>query len=96
MKLKMVYPVNVSEVPDHIIEEVNALSSKMADALKPIIDFKNPNLTLSAFNFLHAGLIRMLISETKEDLQNAANHCASSLIKNVDVLIQVMESKYDH
>jgi len=70
-------------MPDHVIEEITSLSTKMAHAIYPLLDC-DPNIVLGALNYLHAAMINNLVSQS--DLEKAAVLTAESLIDNVKFL----------
>jgi hypothetical protein len=84
MKLKMVNLHNTNNVPDHIIEETEKTCQKMIKNLGPILNSTNPNIFLSAMNWIHASLILTLVTEEPEEIKKAAKNCSIGLIKNIE------------
>ena len=91
MKLKHLKAYNTNDVPEHITQEINELSAILVQAIKPHLDGRSPNIVLCAFNFLHAGLLKMYVSDKREEIENAARLAAISIIKNVELLINLKE-----
>jgi hypothetical protein len=86
VKLKYLKAYESQDIPDHIRHEIFKLSERMIQVLKPIIDMNNPNITLAAMNYVHASLVRMLVSDDEEELIKAAKLTAISLLKNIEAL----------
>ena len=91
-KLKYI-TFNTNDVPDHILEEVSSLAEKLGDSIHMIIDENPPNISLAAMNILHIALIKHMVKETPEELMKAAKACALSLIKNMEMVIELMKKK---
>jgi len=91
MKLRAIKAYDVENTPDHVLEEVNALSKKMIDVLQPALNGVSPNLILSSMNLVYVALIKMVVADRREELENAAEFCAVGIIKNMQVLIKKME-----
>jgi len=93
MKMKNLKAYKIEDVPDHVIEEVNSLSEKLYKALIPYIKTAHPNVALAAFNFIHAAMIKHLISDDEEEIQKAVSAECKALIKNVNVLIDLKNER---
>lgn len=76
----MVRLYKTENVPDHLIQEVEEVIKKMTFQFKNILEDHHPNIILSAFNRLHAGLIVHLVDES--GLVDAVRTEAIGLIKN--------------
>lgn len=81
-KLKLIRLYQADKVPDHLFQEVCELVDKMGKVLSPVLDGRDANIILSAFNRFHAGMIVSLI--TKEGMKEAAQTEAIGLLKNID------------
>ena len=93
MKLKHLKSYDTTDVPDYILEEMNDLSAKMIMAMEPIFAGKSPNIIMGVMNFVHAGMVKMLISEKPGELEKAATITADTLIKNIQHLKNMEEKK---
>ena len=71
MKLTHLKTYNLENTPDHIIEEIQKAIMEFGIALQPIVEKMPPNIALSAMNFLHCTVIRALIENTDEAIENA-------------------------
>lgn len=81
-KVKMIRMYSTADVPDHLIEEIGNLVADMGSALSGCCLDKEPNLILSAFNYIHATMICALVTEGY--LPKAAEIESAALIKNVE------------
>jgi hypothetical protein len=90
VKLKFI-TFNTNDVPDHILEEVTSLAAKLGESIHKIIKQNPPNISLAAMNILHTALIKHMVKETPEELMKAAKACAESLIRNMEITIEVMK-----
>ncbi len=93
MKLKPIKAYDVKNTPDHVLEEVKALSKKMIDVLLPALYGISPNLILSSMNVVYVTIIKMVVDNQREELENAAKFYAVSIIKNMQILIEQMEEE---
>lgn len=91
VKLKNLSGKSVCNVQDHIMQEIQDLSVEISKAILPVISDKCPNIVLSALNFVHTGIIKKLVSDDREQLENAVKNEANGLWKNMQVLIEKME-----
>ena len=89
VKLKHLKAHKRNSSPDHIVQEVDDLITNMANALSPVLLDVEPNVILSAFNRLHAGMIVVLISEKEEELINAVKCELAGLIGNVEDIANI-------
>lgn len=71
------------DLPDHVLEEITGLAMKMLKALDPFVRSTHPNLALTAFNFVHAYLVKSLIAGEEKDLEEVAKIIAHNFIQNV-------------
>lgn len=85
-KLKYIAAHKVENVPDHILEEMQILARKMGDVLRPLVETSEPNIALGALNWVHAGIIKRLVSDDPEEIDKAAKITAISLMKNIEML----------
>lgn len=81
-KLDLVRLYRTEDVPDHVLQEVEDLITKIGEALAPAVKGHSPNIIISAFNRFHAAMIVALISE--EGLEAAAQTEAIGLMKNIE------------
>ena len=84
-KLKYIAAHKVENVPDHILEEMQILAMKIGEALGPLIEESEPNIALGALNWVHASLIKRLVSDDPEEIDKAAKITAVSLMKNIKI-----------
>jgi hypothetical protein len=89
VKLKHIKMYDTKDVPDHIDEEVTALAVKIGIEISNLIKDKDTNLILSALNFVHAAMIKNIISDDPDELEKAAYIEALTLIKNIEFLSQI-------
>ena len=83
MKMRFI-PAEMDKCPDHIVDEVNEIESKLADFLSEIQAKHAPNLILGALNLIYAKLLIYQISDAPGELEKAAILSAQVLIKNVE------------
>lgn len=81
-KLRMVRLYKAEDVPDYLLQQVTDLINKMCEMLVPCFKDQDPNVVLSAFNRVHAGMIMTLVE--KSDLLEAVKTEAIGLVKNVE------------
>lgn len=85
-KLKYIAAHKVENVPDHILQEMQVLAMKMGEVLHSWIDESEPNIALGALNWVHARVLKRLVSNDPEEIDKAARLTAVSLIKNIEIL----------
>ena len=95
VKLKHIKMHDTKDVPDHLIHEITSLANELGISFAAITRHKDANVVLSALNFLHAAIIKELISDNPEELQKAGEVEAITLLKNVEFLRLSMEKKND-
>ncbi len=91
VKLKNLSGKSVEDCPDHLIQEIQDLSIEIGKAIMPVICDKHANIVLSALNFVHCGIIKKLVTDDREQLENAVKNESIGLWKNMQVLIDKME-----
>jgi|SRR5882757_223991 len=84
VKLKHISLHKSGNVPDHILQEADALMERMIDSIFPCLKDISPNIVLSAFNRLHASIIVTIISGKDGELKRAALLEAKGLILNIE------------
>lgn len=84
MNLKDFSIHNIKDVPDHVVQEIRNLALSMTYALLPLVLKSDPNVSLSALNFVHAVMLHRLVVNDPEELDNAARCAALALVKNVE------------
>lgn len=89
MKLKNVQAYPIKDVPDHLTQECGELGKILMKTIEPFIREKQPNIILGAFTFLHASILKVLISDDPKELELAVKMAAIGLIKNMDFLIEI-------
>jgi hypothetical protein len=94
MKLKHLQAIDNNKVPDHISEEIERLTIKFENALSPLLDRVNPNITLAAICYLHAALFKHFVSDDLKEVRKGAFLTARALIKNIQILSQVSEEEF--
>lgn len=93
VKLKNLSGKNVEDCPDHLIQEIQDLAIEVGGVVCPVIDGKQGNVVLSAINFMHCAIIKKLISDDREQLENAIKNECIALWKNMQKLIEIMEKE---
>ena len=91
MKLKFLSPISMDKVPDHLIEEINQLAVKMGEALFPLFNHQNPNITMAAMNYVHAALINQLITDDPVEKVKAAKLTALALMRNIQRIAEIKD-----
>ncbi len=93
MKMHSVQAYPIEGVPDHLTHECAMLACEMCKTIIDKYGHNNPNIFLGAVTFLHASVIKHVISDKRDELEKTARLCAVGLIKNVDFLIKLMEEQ---
>lgn len=93
MKMRHLSGHKVDDIPDHLLEEVNALSKTLSELLMPIIDGNHPNIVLASFNFMHAALIKHIIVDDEDELMKATLAECKALASNIKLLIKIQREK---
>ncbi len=81
-KIRMVRLYKTKDVPDHILEEVEALVKRLAKGLGDICADSSPNIILSAMNRFHALMICGIVADSS--LKEGAQTEAIGLVKNIE------------
>lgn len=95
VRMKLMNLYKTEDIPDHVIEELKALILKMMEAIAPITEKTNCNLTLSAMNHILALMVKMYISEDPMEIQRAALNLAKGFLGNVKFYTGVDVMKID-
>lgn len=87
-KLKNVQFYSIDEVPEDLTNQCKDLAIQLAQMITPILEEnKNePNIIFGAITFLHAAIIKHLVSDDPEELQKATEIAAIGLLKNIEFL----------
>ena len=86
VKMKHIKVYDHNDCPDHLIEEVDAVVVKIAEALSIPLCGCDPNIILSALNRFHAAMIVTMISSEEGELRKAAIAEIKALIGNIESL----------
>lgn len=89
MRLRNVQAYPIKDVPDHLTFECQELGKLLMITLQPTLKEKAPHIVLGALTFLHAAIIKSLVSDDPEEVKKAAQITAFALLKNIDFLIEV-------
>lgn len=89
VKLRNFQAYQTDRVPDHVLEEIHTLGTKMAIAFQPLIEDKSGNIVLASLNFLLASAIKHYVSDDAEQIRKAALTYAASLVKNIEMLMDM-------
>lgn len=84
MKLPYIKMYDMSEVPDHIAEEISELSVAILSSMVDLFKDKDPNMILGALNFAHAFMIVHCGSADEKELEKLIKMSAVSLYKNAE------------
>jgi hypothetical protein len=94
MKLKYLKMHDLSDVPDHVIEELRQMAMSMIENLNSITKGKNANLVLGAMNWVHAAVINNVVSP--EEVEKCGLMSAQCLLKNVEMLVDIRKNPLSH
>jgi hypothetical protein len=84
MKLKGTEIYNTEDVPDHIIQEIIALSMKMGnDVYDKHLHSAPPNIILGALNWVVASVTNELVAENDAAMEKAARQQAKAIYGNI-------------
>jgi hypothetical protein len=86
MRLKHIQMVSDDKVPDHIREEINRTSEKIATSIVESFPETSPNILLGALNLAHSMIIKTYVSDDPQELMKCAIAQAKALILNVGLL----------
>lgn len=92
-KLKLLSQHKIEDIPDHILEEVTRSCAHLVVNIIPLIDAMPANIALNAMQWANAVIIKHLVTNHPDEMRKAAKWVALELIKNVDKLIDQMESE---
>ncbi len=93
MKLRNLSGIKTENAPDHILQEIQNLTEEIGKILLPILRKHNPNIVLSALNFFHVSMIKLLISDNRKELERAVILEGEALFENMKILIELMEKE---
>lgn len=85
----------LDQVPDHIVHEIDDFNRQLVELIFPLIENFPPNIVLASLNFIHAGVIKNLVSDNEEELRKAASIESLALIKNIEFIsgIKILPEK---
>lgn len=89
VRLKNFQAYQTNQVPDHVLEEIHILGTKMAMAFQPIIEDTSGNIVLASLNFLMASAIKHYVADDPEQIRKAALTYANALIRNIEMLVDM-------
>lgn len=90
-KLKYISTAKTEDLPDYIIQEIHDLCEKLGETIAPLLFKVNPNVSLAAFNWIHAVVIKQLISNDPQEVDKAVKLTCLSLTKNIEILKNLQE-----
>lgn len=88
MKLKNVQAYPIKDVPDHLVQECANLGLKLCTLITDNIEGHDPNIVLGALSFVHASMIKNIISNDRDQVEKAGKLYAFAMLKNLDALIE--------
>lgn len=83
MKLKNVQAYDIKDVPENFKNECLELGKELAKVILPLMNEYDPNISLGALTFMHAAMIKHLISDKEDQQIKAVALSADALIRNV-------------
>lgn len=89
VKLKSFQAYRTEDTPDYILQEIEDVSTQIAEKITPLMDEHHGNIVLAALSFHMAAAIKYYVSEAPEEIRNATKCYALSLMKNVEMLTKV-------
>lgn len=84
VKLKNLKAHDLKDIDPEIIKEIEDLSREITTSLSPICMGHAPNVILAALGWVHAVVIKKLISYDPEELDKAARMYAANLILDIE------------
>ncbi len=84
VKLKNIKAHDLKDVDPETIKEIEDLSIEISNAISPICMGHSPNIILASLGWVHAVVIKKLISDNPEELEKAAHLCAATLILDIE------------
>jgi hypothetical protein len=82
MKLKHLSMHNIENVPKETLKKMEDAAIEMIEILLPFIKHTEPNILMSSICFVHASILKHIISDKDGEFEKAAKLNALSLIEN--------------
>lgn len=86
VKLTQLKAYDLKDVDPRIIKEIENLSSEITHAISPVCAGHDSNVVLAALGWVHAVIIKQLISDDPEELEKAAICYATCLMNDIERL----------
>lgn len=93
MKLKLLSMHKIENVPDHVLEEMHEFSYNLTQSILPVVNSVSPNVALSGLMWVHAVMIKHLVTEDPDELRKAAEFSCRMLLSNMEILISKFSDK---
>lgn len=75
------------EINDFFLDEIRNLAIEMGETILPLIRKQSTNITLESLSYMNAAIINHILGNNPDELKNATNKLANSLVRDMEILI---------